>query len=74
MDNFALGIRRGFIDSANLVMSAAMLAFTVSYLPTHPERTVTLERPGDARAAANTLDWRLLACACVFLAVITAAG
>jgi hypothetical protein len=73
-DTFRLGIQPGFIDSANLIMSVAMLALTVTYLLTRPERTVTLGRPTDLMIAAKVLDWRLLAVACIPLTVLTAAG
>lgn len=73
-DTSRLGIQPGFIDSANLIMSVAMLALTFTYLLTRPERTVTLERPADLMIAAKALDWRLLAVACIPLTVLTAAG
>src|SRR5258707_378009 len=73
-DNFRLGIQRGYVDSADLIMSGAMLAFTLAYLLTHPERTVTRERPFDTMVAAKALDWRWLALACVPLTLLTAAG
>ena len=55
-------------------MSIAMLALTAMYLLTHPERTVTVERPGDTTIAAKSLDWRLLTVICIPLTAITAAG
>ena len=73
-DFFAQGIDRSFIDSANLIMSAAMLAFTIAYLLTFPERTITPERRGVAETAAKVLDWRLLACGVIPLTALTAAG
>jgi hypothetical protein len=73
-DTFRLGIQQGYIDSADLIMSLAMLALTFTYLLTRPERTVTLERPTDLMIAAKALDWRLLAAACIPLTVLTAAG
>jgi hypothetical protein len=73
-DTFRLGVQVGFIGSADLIMSIAMLALTCTYLLTHPERTVTRQRPADAAIAARALDWRLLAMACIPLTVLTAAG
>jgi hypothetical protein len=73
-DNFRLGIQRGYADSADLILSGAMLALTLGYLLTHPERTVTRERPSDAIIAAKVLDWRWLALASVPLTLLTASG
>lgn len=73
-DTFALGVNRGFTDSADLVMSVVMLGFTLAYLLTRPERTVTMTRPDDALVVARVLDWRVLAVACLAMAVVTAAG
>ena len=73
-DAFALGVKRSFTDSADLIMSVVMLGFTVAYLLTRPERTVTMARPGDALVVARVLDWRVLAVACLGMAVVTAAG
>jgi len=73
-DTFAIGIERKYIDSANLIMSAAMLVFTVTYLATHPERTVTPERSGYIAISAKVLDWRPFAVACVPLTLVTASG
>jgi len=73
-DTFRLGVQVSFIDSADLIMAIAMLALTCTYLLTHPERALTRRRPADMAIAAKTLDWRLLAVACVPLTVLTAAG
>lgn len=73
-DTFAIGVEHGYIDSANLITSAAMLVFTLAYLFTRPERTVTPQRPGDIPISARALDWRLLAVACVPLTLVTASG
>jgi hypothetical protein len=73
-DTDRFGIQPGFIDSADLIMSVSMLALTLTYLLTHPERTVTLEQTTDLMIAARALDWRLLAVACIPLTVLTAAG
>jgi hypothetical protein len=69
-----LGIQPGFINSADLIMSVSMLALTLAYLFTRPERTVTIERPADRSIAAKALDWRLLAVVCIPLTLLTAAG
>ena len=71
-DTFRLGVQVGFINSADLIMSIAMLALTCTYLLTHPERTVTRRRSADTAIAARTLDWRLLAVACIPLTALTA--
>jgi len=73
-DTFEIGIKRSFIDSADLMMSLVMLGFTIAYLLARPERTVTMTRPGDALVVARVLDWRILAVACLNMAVVTAAG
>lgn len=70
-DNFHLGVGQGFVDDGGLVMSLAMLAFTAGYLATRPERTGRAAGPGAVYAARRVLDWRLLACACLPLAVLT---
>jgi len=70
----SLGIKPGFIDSADLIMSLSMLALTLAYLFTRPERTVTTERPADRIIVAKALDWRLLVVACIPLTLLTAAG
>ena len=71
-DNFRLGITESAADSVMLLLSAAMLAFTVTYLLTRPER---VSQDGAAiRAVAAVLDWRLLALCCAPLAVLTYEG
>jgi hypothetical protein len=73
-DTFAIGVEHSYIDSANLITSTAMLVFTLAYLFTRPERTVTPERPAVIAISAKALDWRLLAIACVPLTLVTASG
>jgi hypothetical protein len=73
-DTYRNGVQQGFIDEANLVMSAGMLAFTIAYLLTGPARRTAPLRDGDAAAAARMLDWRILALACAPLAVLTYEG
>ena len=69
-DIYRNGVAQRFSDDAVLVTSAAMLAFTVAYLLTRPERA---ELP-EAREVARVLDWRVLAIACLPLAVLTYQG
>jgi hypothetical protein len=71
-DTFATGVSRGYIDTANLIMSGAMLVFTAGYLLTAPVTPLPPGRPGPA--FARSLNWRLLAAACVPLALVTASG
>lgn len=76
-DGFATGVQRGYTDLADLISSVAMLAFTLAYLLTRPERTgAPVRRAGPAVLAVLTrvLDWRVLAAACVPLALFTAHG
>ena len=73
-DTYRRGIDRGYIDAADLIMSAAMLALTLAYLLTRPERAVTRDAGPGTTIAARVLDWRLLALACVPLTLFTAAG
>jgi hypothetical protein len=73
-DIFRNGIQPNFIDEASLVLSAGMLAFTVAYLGTCGPRREAPAAPEDAALAAKVLDWRILALACVPLAVLTYEG
>jgi len=73
-DVFAIGIRRDFIDRADLIMSVVMLAFTLAYLLTRPEQVAGPGRPVNLAALTRVLDWRILLAACVPMAVATAAG
>src|ERR1035441_4628323 len=68
------GVQQSFADSATLLMSAGLLALTVAYLLTIPERADVPPAENDAANAARVLDWRLLALACVPLAVFTYEG
>jgi hypothetical protein len=56
------------------LMSAAMLALVVSYLLTRPKVSMPPLSEADMQAVARVLDWRLLAAACVPLAVLTYEG
>jgi len=69
-DDYRTGVAQGYNDDAALLMSAAMLAFTVAYLLIGPQRA------GNAGACVplRMLDWRLLALACAPLAVLTYEG
>lgn len=73
-DSFAIGVKRSFTDQADLIMSVVMLGFTIAYLLTHPERVDGPSRPVNLAALTRVLDWRVLAAACVPMAVVTAAG
>jgi hypothetical protein len=73
-DNFGLGVRQDAINTASLVMSLAMVTFTVSYLVTCGPAAIPAARPGDPRTAARALDWRVFGLLCIPLAVVTAAG
>jgi hypothetical protein len=73
-DTFRNGIQPGFIAEADLIMSAGMLAFTVAYLATCGPRQEPPLPPADVADAARVLDWRLLALACLPLAVLTYSG
>ena len=73
-DSSRTGIQQQYLDSATLIMSGAMLAFTVAYLMTRPEQGDRASQPGDALAAARMLDWRWLTTASVPLAVLTYEG
>ena len=71
-DIYRLGVAWSYTDEAVLVTSAGMLAFTMAYLLSRPERA----QPRQARRAslARALDWRLLALSCAPLAVLTYEG
>jgi hypothetical protein len=73
-DIYRIGVQQGFVNSAMLLMSAGMLAFTVTYLMTHPERAVSVASESDIRAAVKALDWRLLTLACAPVAILTYGG
>ena len=73
-DTAGAGISRAFTGQADLIMSVVMLAFTVAYLVTRPERAKIPPGPADLAVLARVLDWRLLAVACVPMAAVTAAG
>jgi len=67
-------VAQSYVDEATLIMSGGMLAFTVAYLLTRPERAVSEPQPGDVAQVSGVLDWRLLALACAPLAVLTYEG
>jgi hypothetical protein len=73
-DTFRNGIQPNFIGEASLVLSAGMLAFTVAYLGTCGPRREAPAAPEDVALAAKVLDWRILALACLPLAVLTYEG
>jgi hypothetical protein len=72
-DTFRTGVQQSHIDSATLIMSLGMLALTVAYLMTRPERAPNTCL-GDTRIMLKALDWRWLACGCVPLAILTYEG
>ena len=73
-DLFHSGIQPGYMAEADLLLSTAMLALTMAYLLTRPERARMRLTRKDARHAARILDWRVLGLACLPLAVITYRG
>jgi hypothetical protein len=73
-DIYRLGVQHSYVDDANLIMSAGIMAFTVAYLLTKPGHVMAVPEPGDARYAARILDWRLLSFACLPLALLTYEG
>ena len=74
LDIYRLGIQQSYVNEATLIMAAGMLAFTLGYLATHPERTASKADREDMRQAMRVLDWRLFVCALVPLAVLTYKG
>jgi hypothetical protein len=69
-DIYRSGVAPGFEDDATLLLSAAMLAFTVAYLATRPGHL-----PQDGAAEPLRMpDWRLCALACAPLTVLTYEG
>jgi hypothetical protein len=52
-DTYRTGIQQRYIDSATLIMSAGMLAFTVVYLLTCPERIAPQANLDNARVTSR---------------------
>jgi hypothetical protein len=73
-DNYRNGVQQSFTNSATLLMSAGMLAFTIAYIMTHPERTDVTVGQTDISGAVKALDWRWMACACIPLVALTYEG
>lgn len=73
-DTYRTGIQQTYVDSATFIMSVGMLAFTVAYLLTRPERTSPALAPDDVRTMVKALDWRWLAGCCAPLAILTYQG
>jgi hypothetical protein len=73
-DIYRTGIQQNYIDSATFIMSVGMLAFTVAYLLTCPERTSPALAPDDVRTMVKALDCRWLAACCAPLAILTYEG
>ena len=74
LDTYRIGIKQSYVDEATLIMAAGMLAFTLAYLATRPERTAPKADREDLQQAMRVLDWRVFACALVPLAVLTYRG
>jgi hypothetical protein len=73
-DFYRQGVQQSFSDGADLVMSCAMLGFTIAYLMAHPRRAHDVTPPGMTRVMMRALDWRVLMCACLPAAALTYAG
>ena len=73
-NTYRIGIQQSYVADGALIMAAGMLAFTLAYLATRPERRVLRTSPEDVRLAVRVLDWRILACALVPLAILTYEG
>ena len=71
-DSDRLGIAGPFSGDAALLLSVSLLAFTITYLVTQPQRI--LPAAPARQMLARALDWRLLAAACAPLAVLTYEG
>ena len=71
-DIYRRGVQQAYVDDAALLLSAAMLVFTVAYLLTRPERAGGPE--AHIPAAIRVPDWRLLALCCAPLAYLTYEG
>ena len=74
LDIYRNGVQQSFTNAATLLMSAGMLAFTITYLMTRPERTDVVVGLADIPGVAKTLDWRWLTGSCIPLAVLTYEG
>jgi hypothetical protein len=72
-DGYLAGVAPRYADTAALILSVAMLAFAACFLLTG-RGSQEPPRPGDAMLAARVTDWRVLALACVPLAVATYEG
>src|ERR1700733_211877 len=55
-DTYRTGIQQGYVDSATLIMSASMLAFTVAYLLIRPERSALQTSRDDVTVTLKALD------------------
>ena len=73
-DIYRAGIKPSFAGEAALLTSSAMLALVIAYLLTQPRRTIPQATIFEIRTAIGVLDWRLLAAACIPLAVVTYEG
>jgi hypothetical protein len=73
-DSYRNGTQSSILDDATLIMSAGMLAFTIAYLLTKPERAQAVSDGASSPELARALDWRVLALCCAPLAVATYRG
>jgi len=71
---YSVGNQQSYVDDGALIMATGMLAFTLAYLAMRPERRVVGTSLEDVRRAARMLDWRILACALMPLAILTYEG
>ena len=74
LDTYRNGVQQSFVNTAILLMSAGMLAFTVSYLVTNPERAEVVAGSADLHGVVKVLDWKWLIGACLPLLVLTYEG
>jgi uncharacterized membrane protein len=74
LDSYRNGVQQNFTNSATLLMSAEMLAFTIAYLITRPERTDVMAGSANVRNVIKALDWKWLTGVCVPLAILTYEG
>ena len=71
---YGIGVEQRFTNSATLLISVGMFAFTISYLMTRPERTDVVVGLADIRDVKKALDWKWLTGACIPLAILTYEG
>jgi hypothetical protein len=52
-DTYRISVQQSYVDQSNLIMSAAMLAFTFCYLLARPERVMAVPEAQEVRLAAR---------------------